>query len=61
MQELHIQLQVHKNDVSKIAFRTRYGHYDIVVIPFGLTTFLGHVVSEEGIHVDPSKIQAIEN
>ncbi|CAH1443136.1 unnamed protein product [Lactuca virosa] len=24
-------------------------------------TFLGHVVSEEGIHVDPSKIKAIEN
>ena len=23
--------------------------------------FLGHVVSEEGIHVDPSKIKAIEN
>ena len=24
-------------------------------------TFLGQVVSEEGIHVDPSKIKAIEN
>ena len=24
-------------------------------------TFLGHMVSEEGIHVDPSKIKAIEN
>ena len=23
--------------------------------------FLGHVVSSEGIHVDPSKINAIEN
>ena len=23
--------------------------------------FLGHVVSREGIHVDPSKIEAIEN
>ena len=24
-------------------------------------TFVGHVVSEEGINVDPSKIKAIEN
>ena len=24
-------------DVSKIAFRTRYGHYDFLVMPFGLT------------------------
>ena len=23
--------------------------------------FLGHVISKEGIHVDPSKIKAIEN
>ena len=24
-------------DVPKIAFRTRYGHYEFLVMPFGLT------------------------
>nr|GFC21379.1 putative reverse transcriptase domain-containing protein [Tanacetum cinerariifolium] len=31
------QLRVREQDVSKIAFRTRYGHYEFQVIPFGLT------------------------
>ncbi|GKC08369.1 putative reverse transcriptase domain-containing protein, partial [Tanacetum coccineum] len=31
------QLRVHKEDIPKIAFRTRYGHYDFQVMPFGLT------------------------
>ena len=31
------QLRVRENDVSKTAFRTRYGHYEILVMPFGLT------------------------
>ncbi|KAD3641749.1 hypothetical protein E3N88_30973 [Mikania micrantha] len=79
------------------AFRTRYGHYEFLVMSFGLTNapaafmdlmnrvcrpmldrsvivfiddilvyskneevqFLGHVVNADGIHVDPSKIQAV--
>jgi hypothetical protein len=24
-------------DIHKMAFRTRYGHYEFVVVPFGLT------------------------
>ena len=124
------QLRVVEEDVPKTAFRTRYGHYEFIVMLFGLTNapavfmdlmnkvcrpyldqfviafiddiltysrskeelsdnlqqvletlrseklyakfskcefwirrveFLGHMVSEEGIHVDPSKIKAIEN
>ena len=31
------QLRVWENDVSKTAFRMRYGHYKFLVMPFGLT------------------------
>ncbi|GJU60900.1 putative reverse transcriptase domain-containing protein [Tanacetum coccineum] len=31
------QLRVREKDISKTAFRTRYGHYEFQVIPFGLT------------------------
>ncbi|GKD71990.1 putative reverse transcriptase domain-containing protein [Tanacetum coccineum] len=91
------QLRVHEDDIPKTAFRTRYGHFEFTVIPFGLTNtpttreehemhlglvlellkkenlyakfskcefwlreiqFLGHVINGDGIHVDPSKIEA---
>ena len=31
------QLRVKDEEIYKTAFRTRYGHYGFVVIPFGLT------------------------
>ncbi|GJX83240.1 putative reverse transcriptase domain-containing protein [Tanacetum coccineum] len=31
------QLQVREEDISKMAFRARYGHYKFQVMPFGLT------------------------
>nr|GEV11713.1 putative reverse transcriptase domain-containing protein [Tanacetum cinerariifolium] len=31
------QLRVQEQDIPKIAFRTRYGHYEFQVMPFGLT------------------------
>ncbi|GJW74310.1 putative nucleotidyltransferase, ribonuclease H [Tanacetum coccineum] len=30
-------LRVREQDISKTAFRTRYGHYEFLVMPFGLT------------------------
>ena len=126
----HHQLRIKGEDVPKTAFRTRYGHYEFLVVPFGLTNapaafmalmngvfrpyldkfvivfiddilvysrskqehqqhlttvlqtlrenqlyaklskcefwleqinFLGHVISAQGIMVDPQKIEAISN
>ena len=124
------QLKIKPEDISKTAFRTRYGHYEFLVMAFGLTNapaafmdlmnrifkkyldkfvivfiddiliyskteeehaqhlmialeilrheelyakfskcefwlqevqFLGHVISNEGIKVDPAKIEAVMN
>ncbi|GJR39765.1 putative reverse transcriptase domain-containing protein [Tanacetum coccineum] len=34
------QLRVREGDIPKTAFRTRYGHYEFQVMPFGLTSAL---------------------
>ncbi|XP_004516866.1 uncharacterized protein [Cicer arietinum] len=92
------QLKIKRDDITKTAFRTRYGHYEFLVMSFGLTksptafmdlmnrvfkpfldqfvigfiddilvysknsvAFLGHVVSKNGISVDPSKVETVQN
>nr|GEV83543.1 hypothetical protein [Tanacetum cinerariifolium] len=67
------QLRIREEDIPITAFRTRYGHYEFRVIPFGLTNapavFMDlmnrvcklHVIDSSGVHVDPAKIEAIKN
>ena len=31
------QLRIKDEDIQKTAFRTRYGHYEFLVMPFGVT------------------------
>ncbi|GKE83658.1 hypothetical protein Tco_1557400, partial [Tanacetum coccineum] len=71
------QLRVHEDDIPNTAVQTRYGHFEFTIIPFGLTNapsvfidlmnrlrevqFLGNMINGDGIHVDPSKIEAVKN
>ncbi|GKA45316.1 putative nucleotidyltransferase, ribonuclease H [Tanacetum coccineum] len=44
------QLKIQEEDISKTAFQTRYGHYEFIVMSFGLTnaptTFMDRAVNE---------------
>jgi hypothetical protein len=39
------QLRFKKEDIPKTAFRTHFGHYEFVVVPFGLSNALGVFMS----------------
>nr|GEY77428.1 reverse transcriptase domain-containing protein [Tanacetum cinerariifolium] len=70
------QLRVREQDVSKVAFRTRYGHYEFQVMPFRLTNtpanekenkehlkVILELLKKEklGIDMDPAKIKSIKD
>jgi hypothetical protein len=39
------QLRINEDDVPKTAFKTRFGHYEFTVLPFGLTNAPGVFMS----------------
>jgi hypothetical protein len=39
------QLRIKEGDIPKTAFRNRFGHYEFVVVPFGLTNAPGVFMS----------------
>nr|GFB39375.1 reverse transcriptase domain-containing protein [Tanacetum cinerariifolium] len=57
------QLRVREKDILITAFRTRYGHYEFQVIPFGLTNAPAMFMDlmNWGAHVDPAKVEAIKS
>ncbi|GKA71268.1 putative reverse transcriptase domain-containing protein [Tanacetum coccineum] len=44
------QLRVHEDDIPKTAFRTRYGHFEFIVMPFRLTNALA-TQEEHEVHL----------
>lgn len=59
------QIRISEGDIEKTAFRTRYGHYEFLVLPFGLTnapaTFMRLINDILNPHLDEFVIAFIDD
>ncbi|KAL8119974.1 hypothetical protein AgCh_017197 [Apium graveolens] len=56
------QLKIKPEDIPQTTFITRYGHYEFLVMSFGLTNVPAvfmDLMNREGIKLDPVKIEAV--
>ncbi|XP_070034799.1 uncharacterized protein [Nicotiana tomentosiformis] len=57
------QVRVKEKDISKTAFSTRYGHFELLVMSFDLTnapTVFMDMMNREGIRVDTQETEAVK-
>ena len=45
------QVRIHREDIHKTAFRTRYGHYEFLVLPFGFTQRPCYFHASHAVHL----------
>ncbi|KAA0052015.1 ty3-gypsy retrotransposon protein [Cucumis melo var. makuwa] len=58
------QLRIRDSDIPKTTFCSRYGHYEFIIISFGLTNAhvrlsMRSIYISEGVSIDPAKIEVV--
>jgi hypothetical protein len=65
IREAYHRLQIAPGDEWKTAYRTRYGHYEYTVVPFGLVNapeaFQGHINNVLRKHLDQFRIAYLDD
>ena len=60
----HHQVRIKEEDIHKTSFRTRYGHYEFLVVPFGLTNALATctcLMKYEGYQLEGDELLTYKN